>query len=139
MLNADGSKGTAKGPFNIELFAGSLDDNNATFFFNGAMSTSCKPYIDDGTLVVKSGQTDIKTVAILRWQQETAQKRMEDLLTSTYNDGAKVDGVLSPYDGLSIGIITALKSAGYGTAGAAVPGRHRPGRRDRLGQVDHRG
>jgi putative multiple sugar transport system substrate-binding protein len=110
--NEDGTDGTAKGPFNIELFAGSLDDNNAFFFFNGAMSI-LQPLIDDGTLVVKSGQTDIKQVNILRWQQETAQKRMEDLLTSTYSDGSKVQGVLSPYDGLSRGIITALQNAGY--------------------------
>jgi putative multiple sugar transport system substrate-binding protein len=113
VLKADGSEGDAKGPFNIELFAGSLDDNNAFFFFNGAMDV-LQPFIDDGTLVVKSGQTDIEQVAILRWQQETAQKRMEDLLTSTYNDGSQVNGVLSPYDGLSRGIITALQNAGYG-------------------------
>ncbi len=112
ILNEDGSEGDATGPFNIELFAGSLDDNNAYFFFNGAMSV-LQPLIDDGTLVVKSGQTDIEQVNILRWQQETAQKRMEDLLTSTYNDGTKVQGVLSPYDGLSRGIITALQNAGY--------------------------
>jgi putative multiple sugar transport system substrate-binding protein len=110
------------GPFNIELFAGSLDDNNAHFFFDGAMSV-LQPLIDDGTLVVKSGQTDIEQVATLRWLQETAQKRMEDLLTSTYNDGSRVDGVLSPYDGLSRGIITALQNAGYGptTEGGAQP------------------
>jgi putative multiple sugar transport system substrate-binding protein len=113
ILNPDGSPGTATGPFNIELFAGSLDDNNAFFFFNGAMSV-LQPKIDDGTLVVKSGQTDIEQAATLRWQQETAQRRMEDLLTSTYNDGSRVDGVLSPYDGLSRGIITALSNAGYG-------------------------
>ncbi|WP_433528130.1 multiple monosaccharide ABC transporter substrate-binding protein [Micromonospora sp. CA-263727] len=113
--NKDGSKGTATGPFNIELFAGSLDDNNAHFFFNGAMDT-LKPFIDDGTLKVKSGQTKIEQVAILRWQQEGAQKRMEDLLTSSYNDRSKVDGVLSPYDGLSRGILTALQNAGYGGA-----------------------
>ncbi|SFO47805.1 monosaccharide ABC transporter substrate-binding protein, CUT2 family [Geodermatophilus obscurus] len=113
LLNADGSPGTATGPFNIELFAGSLDDNNAFFFFDGAMSV-LKPLIDDGTLVVKSGQTDIEQAATLRWQQETAQQRMETLLTSTYNDGSRVDGVLSPYDGLSRGIITALTAAGYG-------------------------
>jgi putative multiple sugar transport system substrate-binding protein len=113
LLNEDGSPGSATGPFNIELFAGSLDDNNAHFFFDGAMSV-LQPKIDDGTLVVKSGQTDIEQVAILRWQQETAQRRMEDLLTSTYNDGSRVDGVLSPYDGLSRGIITALQNAGYG-------------------------
>ncbi|GGM24540.1 sugar ABC transporter substrate-binding protein [Micromonospora sonchi] len=112
----DGAKGDAKGPFNIELFAGSLDDNNAHFFFNGAMDT-LKPFIEDGTLKVKSGQTKIDQVAILRWQQEGAQKRMEDLLTSSYNDSAKVHGVLSPYDGLSRGIITALQNAGYGGSG----------------------
>ncbi len=109
----DNPEGTATGPFNIELFAGSLDDNNAFFFFDGAMSV-LQPKIDDGTLVVKSGQTDIEQAATLRWQQETAQRRMEDLLTSTYNDGTRVDGVLSPYDGLSRGIITALSNAGYG-------------------------
>lgn len=113
VLNADGSKGDAAGPFNIELFAGSLDDNNAHFFYQGAMDT-LQEHIDAGTLVVKSGQTDIEQVATLRWLQETAQKRMEDLLTSTYSDGSKVQGVLSPYDGLSRGIITALQNAGYG-------------------------
>jgi putative multiple sugar transport system substrate-binding protein len=119
--NDDAPDGTATGPFNVELFAGSLDDNNAHFFFDGAMSV-LQPLIDDGTLVVKSGQTDIEQVATLRWQQETAQKRMEDLLTGSYNDGTKVNGVLSPYDGLSRGIITALQNAGYGpTTDAATP------------------
>ncbi|WP_372453874.1 multiple monosaccharide ABC transporter substrate-binding protein [Actinoplanes hulinensis] len=120
VLNADGSDAGAKGPLNIELFAGSPDDNNATFFFNGAMSV-LQPYIDKGVLVVKSGQKDFDTVATLRWDPETAQKRMENLLTSTYKGGAKVDGVLSPYDGISIGILSALKSAGYGTAAQAYP------------------
>ena len=116
----DSTDGGAKGPFNIELFAGSPDDNNATFFFNGAMSV-LKPLMDNGTLVVKSGQTDFKTVAILRWDPATAQRRMEDILTSTYSGGAKVNGVLSPYDGLSIGILSALKSNGYGTTGQPYP------------------
>jgi putative multiple sugar transport system substrate-binding protein len=120
LLNEDGSKGTATGPFNIELFAGSLDDNNTQYFFGGAMDT-LKPYIEDGTLVVKSGQTDIEQAATLRWQQETAQKRMEDLLTAGYNDGTKINGVLSPYDGISRGIITALQNAGYGTATNPMP------------------
>ncbi|MCC2309506.1 multiple monosaccharide ABC transporter substrate-binding protein [Cellulomonas chengniuliangii] len=114
LLAEDGkAAGSATGPFNVELFAGSLDDNNAHFFWKGAIDT-LKPYMDEGTIVVKSGQTDIEKAATLRWLQETAQKRMEDLLTSTYSDGSKVDGVLSPYDGISRGIITALQNAGYG-------------------------
>jgi putative multiple sugar transport system substrate-binding protein len=120
LTKEDGSKGDAPGPFNIELFAGSLDDNNAHFFFDGAMSV-LEPLIDKGTLVVKSGQTTIEQAATLRWQQETAQKRMEDLLTSSYNDGSKVNGVLAPYDGLSRGIITALQNAGYGAGADPMP------------------
>jgi putative multiple sugar transport system substrate-binding protein len=113
VLDESGERTDAKGPFNIELFAGSLDDNNAHFFWDGAMSV-LEPLMKDGTLVVPSGQTDIEQAAILRWSQEGAQKRMEDLLTSTYNRDTKLDGVLSPFDGLSRGIITALQNAGYG-------------------------
>src|SRR3954463_8968554 len=120
ITDKDGNPTGTKGPFNIEVFAGSLDDNNAHFFFNGAMDT-LKPYIDDGTLVIKSGQDKIEQVAILRWLQETAQKRMEDLLTSTYNDGTTIQGVLSPYDGISRGIITALQNAGYGPQTTSQP------------------
>ena len=101
------------GPFNIEVFAGSPDDNNAKFFFNGGMDT-LKPFIDAGTLVVKSGQTSFDQVAILRWSQDGAQQRMENLLTSTYSGGEKLAGVLSPFDGLSRGIITAVQNAGMG-------------------------
>ncbi|GAA1714032.1 sugar ABC transporter substrate-binding protein [Isoptericola hypogeus] len=102
-----------KGPFNIELFAGSLDDNNAHFFWSGAMKT-LQPFLDDGSLVVPSNQTDIEQAATLRWSQEAAQARMENLLTSTYSGDTKLDGVLSPFDGISRGIITALQGEGMG-------------------------
>ena len=118
VLDADGKETSKAGPFNVELFAGSPDDNNATFFFNGAMET-LQPYIDKGVLNVKSGQTGFTQVATLRWDPSTAQKRMQNLIASTYSDGSKVDGVLSPYDGLSIGIISALTSSGY--AADALP------------------
>ncbi|MCR2812256.1 sugar ABC transporter substrate-binding protein [Microbacterium sp. zg.Y1090] len=100
------------GPFNIELFAGSPDDNNATFFWNGAMDV-LEPLMEDGTLVVQSGQTDFEQAATLRWDGETAQSRMENILTADYSDGTQVDAVLSPYDGISRGIISALTDAGY--------------------------
>ena len=120
VLDAAGKDAGKTGPLNIELFAGSPDDNNATFFFNGAMSI-LQPYIDKKVLVVKSGQTDFKTVATLRWDPATAQSRMENVLTSTYSGGALVSGVLSPYDGLSIGILGALKGVGYGSASQPWP------------------
>ncbi|CAN7502617.1 multiple monosaccharide ABC transporter substrate-binding protein [Rhizobium leguminosarum] len=108
-----------KGPFNIELFGGSPDDNNAFFFYDGAMSV-LQPYIDSGKLVVKSGQAGMDKVGTLRWDPATAQARMDNLLSANYTD-AKVDAVLSPYDGLSIGIISSLKGVGYGTAAQPLP------------------
>lgn len=112
----DGSK---KGPFNIELFAGSNDDNNTRYFFQGAMNV-LQPYIDKKQLVVKSGQTKLTQVTTLRWDGATAQRRMDDILTKSYTSG-KVDAVLSPYDGISIGIISALKSDGYGSKSKPLP------------------
>ncbi|MBX4262951.1 sugar-binding protein [Clostridium estertheticum] len=110
---------TAKGPFNIELFGGSPDDNNAKFFFDGAMSV-LQPYITSGKLVVKSGQKAYSQVGTLRWDGATAQARMDNILSKNYTS-AKVDAVLSPYDGISIGIISSLKGVGYGTASQKMP------------------
>ncbi|MCA9872346.1 MAG: sugar-binding protein [Anaerolineales bacterium] len=107
------------GPFNIELFGGSPDDNNAYFFYDGAMSV-LQPYIDNGQLVVQSGQEGMDVVSTLRWDGATAQARMDNLLSAYYTD-KKVDAVLSPYDGLSIGIISSLKGVGYGTTDLPMP------------------
>ena len=108
-----------KGPFNIELFGGSPDDNNAFFFYNGAMSV-LQPYIDSKKLVVQSGQMGMDKVGTLRWDGAVAQARMDNLLSAFYTD-KKVDAVLSPYDGLSRGIIASLKAAGYGSGDKPIP------------------
>ncbi|AVS71132.1 sugar ABC transporter substrate-binding protein [Paracidovorax avenae] len=108
-----------KGPFNIELFGGSPDDNNAFFFYDGAMSV-LQPYIDSGKLVVRSKQTGMNKVGTLRWDGATAQARMDNLLSAYYGK-EKVDAVLSPYDGISIGILSSLKGVGYCTAQQPCP------------------
>jgi putative multiple sugar transport system substrate-binding protein len=108
-----------KGPFNIELFGGSPDDNNAYFFYNGSMSV-LQPYIDSGKLVIGSGQKGMDKVSTLRWDGATAQARMDNLLSAFYGR-KRVDAVLSPYDGLSIGIISSLKGVGYGGSGQPMP------------------
>jgi len=108
-----------EGPYNIELFGGSPDDNNAYFFYDGAMSV-LQPYIDSGKLVVGSGQVGMDKVSTLRWSGSTAQARMDNLLSAFYSD-ARVDAVLSPYDGISIGIISSLKGVGYGSDDLPMP------------------
>ena len=110
---------SGKGPFNIELFGGSSDDNNAFFFYDGAMSV-LKPYIDKGKLVVQSKQMGMDKVSTLRWDGAVAQARMDNLLSAYYGK-KRVDAVLSPYDGLSIGILSSLKGVGYGTPNQPFP------------------
>jgi putative multiple sugar transport system substrate-binding protein len=101
-----------KGPYNIEFFAGSPDDNNA-HFLNAGVFEVLKPYLDKGQLVCVSGQTDFDKICTLRWSQETAQKRMEDILSGYYSTGKNLDIVVSPFDGISYGISAALEGAGY--------------------------
>jgi putative multiple sugar transport system substrate-binding protein len=110
----------AAGPFNLELFAGSPDDNNAGFFFNGAMSI-LQPFIDSGKLVIQSGETKFpEQVGTLRWDGATAQARLDNILATYYTD-KRLDAVLSPYDGISRGIIAALKQVGYYSADKPAP------------------
>lgn len=100
------------GPYNIELFAGSPDDTNSFYFYEGAMDV-LKPLMEDGTVVVPSGQTLQSDIGTLRWDGAVAQSRMDAVLAANYTDGKPLHGVLAPYDGLSRGIISALISFGY--------------------------
>jgi ABC-type xylose transport system, periplasmic component len=104
----------ADGPFNIELFTGSPDDNNINFFFGGAMEV-LQPYVDSGKLVVLSDQTDKLQVATEGWKSENAQKRMEDLIMAQgYGPkGTKLDAVMCSNDSTAQGVTTALAAAGY--------------------------
>ncbi|HHX66480.1 MAG: multiple monosaccharide ABC transporter substrate-binding protein [Miniphocaeibacter sp.] len=107
------------GPFNIELFTGPLDDNNVNYFFGGAMKV-LQPYIDNGQLVVKSGQVSKEQAAITNWDEQEAQARMDNILTANYTS-EKIDAVLCSNDSVSLGVQSALKSAGYGTEDKPMP------------------
>ena len=107
-------------PWNVELFGGSPDDNNAFFFYDGAMSV-LQPLIDSGDIVIKSGQQGMETVGTLRWDGAVAQARMDNILSANYSDGSVVHGVLAPYDGLSRGIISSLRGVGYGSGDLQWP------------------
>ena len=98
-------------PQTIELFMGSPDDNNAHMLYAGLME-QIQPYLDDGSLVCKSGQLDFDSNNTLRWDQQTAMKRCEDLLTRYYAD-EELDICATAYDGLAYGCMAALEGAGY--------------------------
>lgn len=115
----DGMKALkGEGPYNIELFAGSPDDTNSFYFFQGAMDV-LQPLIDAGTIVVPSGQVTQEEVGTLRWDGAVAQARMDAILAANYTDGKTIHGVLSPYDGLSRGILSSLTA--FGLTGADLP------------------
>jgi putative multiple sugar transport system substrate-binding protein len=101
-------------PWNVELFGGSPDDTNAGYFYNGAMSV-LQPLIDSKAIAIVSGQMGMDKVGTLRWDGAVAQARMDNILSKSYTKD-KVNGVLSPYDGLSRGIISSLKGVGYSPA-----------------------
>lgn len=119
VLDGNGQPTGEAGPFAVEIFAGSADDNNATVFYDGAMQV-LRPYLDSGVLVVPSGQTDFATVATQAWSGDTAAERMRTLMPR-YADGLRLDGILSPYDGISLALLAVTAEAGYGTASQPWP------------------
>lgn len=108
-----------KGPFNMEIFSGSPDDNNALINYQGYMDV-LNPYLEDGSLNIVSGQKDFNQTATLRWDGSTAQSRMDNLLSAYYTDET-IDAVLSPIDAISLGCISSLKGVGYGTEEKPLP------------------
>jgi putative multiple sugar transport system substrate-binding protein len=109
----------AKKPVIIEVFGGSPDDNNAYKFYDGAIDR-LKPYFDSGVLKIGSGQQGMDVVGTLRWSNEVAMARMENLLSAYYSNQT-LDGILSPYDPISLSTLEACKAVGYGTAGKPLP------------------
>jgi len=105
---------TAAGPFNLEIITGDPGDNNAKYFYNGAMDV-LKPYITSGKLVVQSKQVDFATVATANWATDAAQSRMENIISSYYAKGAKLDVVLCSNDSTALGAENALTASYKGT------------------------
>ena len=108
----------ASGPFNFEPFAGSPDDNNARFYFEGAWDVLA-PYIEASKLVCPSGKLPDsadgwQSIGIQAWSSTVAQAEMENRLSSFYHLGRRVDAILAPNDAVALGISQALASSGYG-------------------------
>ena len=99
----------AAGPFNIELTTGDPGDNNAKFFFGGAMDV-LQPYIDEGKLVVKSGQVEFAEVATAAWATDAAQARMDAIIAANYADGTTLDACLCSNDSTALGVANALEA-----------------------------
>lgn len=108
-----------KGPFNFEIATGPLDDNNVVYFFGGAMSI-LQQYIDNGKLIVKSGQKTREQCATPNWDEKEAQSRMDNIITANYTS-EKLDAVLCSNDSVSLGVQSALKSVGFGTSDKPMP------------------
>jgi putative multiple sugar transport system substrate-binding protein len=102
----------AAGPFNMEIVAGDPGDNNALYFYQGAIDV-LKPYIDSGKLVVPSGQIDFASVATPTWKTDISQARMDNLIAAFYTGGTKLDAVLCSNDSTALGVENSLTAAGF--------------------------
>lgn len=112
----------AEGPYNIEFTAGDPADNNAGFFFNGAYDV-LKPYIDDGKLVVPSGQTEFDQVATKAWDTATAMTRFQNILGSNYSDGTQLDVALCSNDSTALGVTQAIETDYAGSNSVIITGQ----------------
>ena len=108
--------------YNIEFTAGDPADNNAGYFFNGAFDV-LKPYIDAGTLVVVSGQTEFDAVATAQWNTDTAMERAQNILASYYADGTQLDAWVCSNDSTALGVAQALESDYAGSNDIIVTGQ----------------
>ena len=116
------------GPYNIALFSGALTDNNARYFFDGAMNI-LTPYIESGQLVIggpaplKSSDSNWSQITTENWLPEKAQARMENLLSGALSN-IVLDAVLAPNDTLARAIITALEQdSNYATSLPVITGQ----------------
>ncbi len=112
----------AAGPFNIEFTAGDPADNNAKFFFNGAMDV-LKPYIKSGKLVVPSGQTEFDQVATAQWDTSKAMSRFQNILGSYYSDGKQLDAAVCSNDSTALGVTQAIASDYAGKNSILITGQ----------------
>ena len=100
----------AEGPFYLEITAGDPGDNNANYFYGGAIDV-LKPYIESGKLVVKSGQTEFTDVATPTWKTEVSQTRADSILASYYADGSSINAWLCSNDSTALGVTNALEAS----------------------------
>ena len=106
------------GPFNLEIVSGPNSDATRVLF--EAAVGEVQPYIDNGQLVIRSGQTDMEQTATPNWEEKEAQARMDNILTAYYTD-EHLDAVLCLNDSTSLGTQSALKAAGYGSESNPMP------------------
>ena len=90
----------AKESKTIEFFMGSLDDTQALFLYNGVMET-LQPYIDDGTLICKSGKTSFDDTGIMRWSETSAKTKLDSIISEFYAEEKAPDIICTAYDGFA--------------------------------------
>lgn len=108
--------------YNMEITAGDPADNNAGYFYQGAIDT-LQPYLDAGTLNVVSGQTDFDSVATAQWNTDTALERAQNVLSSYYADGTQLDVWLCSNDSTALGVAQAVTSDYAGSNSVLITGQ----------------
>lgn len=98
-----------QGTLYMEITTGDADDSSAQSIYEGAMSV-LKKYIDNGTIVVLSGETDFYDVATPWWSEEEAKERALRIINENYVYGNVIDIWLCSNDSVARGVSEALSS-----------------------------
>ncbi len=95
----------------IEFLMGSPDDGGALFFYNGLME-SLQEYLDDGTLVCRSQKSSFDDSAVMRWSEDSARSRFEEIIKENYQEEGTPDIICTAYDGFASQVIQVLNEEG---------------------------
>ncbi len=117
-LNLMYTEGTKK----IEFVSGDPVDNNARYFYKGAMDT-LEPFFKAGKLVSLSGQLDFYETSTSQWSTDLAQQRLQIILNSYYPENVRLDAILCANDSTALGAVRALESDYSLTNTVAITGQ----------------
>ncbi|MBQ4530250.1 MAG: sugar-binding protein [Lachnospiraceae bacterium] len=95
----------------IEFFMGDANDNNAFVIYQGIMEVLGE-YLEDGTLICKSMETEFADISTRDWSRVFAKKEAARILES-YCEDDSLDIACCANDTIAYGIIDALNECGY--------------------------
>jgi putative multiple sugar transport system substrate-binding protein len=102
-------KASKKEPKTVEIFTGDITDETLLFLYPGLMETLF-PYIDNGSLIVGSGQLELEQVSVMDSSEQAAYARMQTMMDQVYRN-KNLDAVICTDDVLAGGVSKAIVDA----------------------------
>ncbi|MCR5343022.1 MAG: sugar-binding protein [Butyrivibrio sp.] len=108
--------------YNIEFISGDPVDNNARYFYKGAMDT-LDPFLEMNKIRILSTQSGFYETSTAQWSTDIAQQRLQIILNSYYPKGTRLDAVLCANDSTALGAAKAIEADYSGTNHVVLTGQ----------------